>query len=361
MLGVDRCPPRRPYHLCMIDPTFLPVIRRLAATRNAALLGLAILLAIAWPAAHLAAAAESPTESAAGEAESTPAADPETRTLDRIVFIGASATDGFGTQLLARIPDTGRIVRDRTSFAAVFAAGLQREPALIRRFSTSMFFTRPRQIGREQIDAAKALEPTLVIAVDFPFWFGYGNVGVPNGTDEEIERRLALLEEGLAMLDELEGPVIVGDFPDMSAAVGFMLSARQMPSPGALAALNERIRAWIDEREDACHFPLARLTVDMKAGRALEIAGHTWEADEVGKLISPDELHPTAHGLVALAQQTGAILAANHDDVSSDDFRTDPEKVLKTLKDDLVRRTEETSSGRDQEATPPATARSVDD
>jgi hypothetical protein len=353
LLGFGRHSPRRPYHLGMPDPRFLPVIRPLRLMSATTRLGVVMLLAVAWcagpcsvavavrPAADGGIAETKPASAATKSKESdaapaAPEADADRHTLDRIVFIGASATDGFGTQLLAKIPDSGRIVRGGASFDDVFAAGLQREPALIRRFSTSMFFTRPRHFGREQIDAAKALDPTLVIAVDFPFWFGYGNVGVPNGTDEEIDRRLALLEMGLAMLDELDCPTIIGDFPDMSAAVGFMLSARQMPSPKALAALNERVRAWIDERDHACHFPLARLTVDMKAGRELEIAGHTWEADEVGKLISPDELHPTILGLVALAQQTSAILAANLDDVSADDFQTEPEAVLKALKDELI-------------------------
>lgn len=315
-----------PLHRCR-------VLRSLVST---SLVGLLVVLAGAAPAAGVIGEAGIGGETARG-AVTDPAAEPHS--LDRIVLIGASATDGFGTQLLARLPDSGRIVRDRTNLEAVLRAALLHEEAELHGFSSSMFFTRPIQMGREQMDAARELEPTVVIAVDYLFWFGYGSIGVSNGTEVETERRLARLERGLAMLDELACPVIVGDMPDMSAAVGFMLSARQMPSPAALAALNARVHAWIAEKDNAHLFPLNDLIADIRAGRTIEIAGRTWDRNEVRRLLSMDALHPTTLGLIATTQMAGQVMAESLDDVAPEHFRTDPKMVLKALHEDLIART----------------------
>ncbi|MFQ5506437.1 MAG: hypothetical protein ACE5F1_16830, partial [Planctomycetota bacterium] len=154
-------------------------------------------------------------------ATTRPKSAAERSLLARVVTIGASLTSGAAAELpLAKILDLA-------------IAGEHRR---VQQFATELFFMKPRLSGKAQIDRCVRRRPTLVLGIDFLFWYGYGQM---RGTDE-IPRRLRLLEEGLEQLARLDCPIVVGDFPDMRGADPRMLSPVQVPSKKALAALNAR-------------------------------------------------------------------------------------------------------------------------
>ena len=128
---------------------------------------------------------------------------------------------------------------------------------------------------------------------------------------EPAEDRLALLEVGLAQLDRITGPILVGDIPDMSSAVGRMLRKSQVPSPEAQQRANDRIRAWVAARPNARFFPLRALIERLRKGASFDIAGQTWTVADAKTLILPDRLHPSLDGLIALVAAIDEILAAD--------------------------------------------------
>ena len=71
---------------------------------------------------------------------------------------------------------------------------------------------------------------------------------------------MQLLERGLAQLNRIVDagvPLVVGDVPDMSLAVGKMLSKAQMPKLETITLANERIRAWAKDKPRVAILPLA--------------------------------------------------------------------------------------------------------
>jgi len=220
------------------------------------------------------------TPSGAATAPDSPAA------LSRCVVLGASASGGFG-------------LVDREGGSIDFARVLERllggkaEPPIDK--AAQMFFLAPERHGRRLVEEALAAEPTVVVAVDFLFWFGYGLV--PRETD-----RFVLLETGLELLDRFACPVVIGGIPDMRAAVGTMLAPGQVPAPETLRQLNERIETFAAERPRFVVAPVVAFLEDLAADRPVEVAGTVWGPGSRGELLQADRLHPTVEGLVVLGQ-----------------------------------------------------------
>ena len=235
---------------------------------------------------------------------------PDEQLLGNVVFVGASATDGWNVQVRAK--DEEISVTRPVKLHDVFAASMKAHTTQVSSFSDFTFYTRPTVIGPRQIDKAIAQEPTLLVGVDYLFWFSYGNVGPDGKRLRQEADRLELLELGLAQLDRLECPIIVGDIPDMSAAVGLMLGASQMPDLEILKQLNERVRAWAKTKSNVTLYPLARLVKSMAQREAFSIGPHMWSAEMAGETIQVDQLHPTVMGLVALNQQVIQTLGSIH-------------------------------------------------
>src|SRR5689334_1804853 len=99
-------------------------------------------------------------------------------------------------------------------------------------------FMNPDAFAPTQVEAATNARPTLVIGVDFLFWFCYGD----GRTDSERAQRF---EQGLKLLEQIPCPLVVGDIPDVSAATNTgIISNEQVPSASARAAANKRLKAW---------------------------------------------------------------------------------------------------------------------
>ncbi|NOT32181.1 MAG: hypothetical protein HOP15_17175, partial [Planctomycetes bacterium] len=115
-----------------------------------------------------------------------------------------------------------------------------------------------------------------------------------------------LLERGLDLLEEFECPLVVGDFPDMSAAVGKMLLPAQMPAQTTLPLLSKRVREWAAAREHTLVLPIAEIAAQIAAGSSLSagqefrIGRHSFPSG--ARLLQADELHPTLDGLGSVAQ-----------------------------------------------------------
>jgi hypothetical protein len=196
--------------------------------------------------------------------------------LSRPAVIGASATAGFGL-------DGVNLTK-----ALCLELGLETEAA----FDGGRlgFFLSPEGIGESLVQDAAAFQPSAVIALDYLFWFAYGNLG---GADE----RQAMLERGLAFLDGLGVPTLVSTLPDMKASIGKMLSASMVPDGETLARLNAVIRSWAADRQDVYLFDLPALMDHLKSRRPIQLAARAWPVDDAVSYIQEDQLHPTRIGL----------------------------------------------------------------
>ena len=197
--------------------------------------------------------------------------------LDRIAVIGASASRGFGSPL---------------GLADVLEVAIAGAPGTVLDASDSRLFTDPERRGAALVERALGARPTLVVAIDYLFWFGYGHAS----SEDERSRRL---ERGLRLLERFDCDLVVGLLPDMSQAVGLALRGHQVPSASHLAALNGRIRDWAAGRASVRILPLDRLMVDLRERRAIEVGERRVPAGQA--LLQRDQLHPTAEGLAVLA------------------------------------------------------------
>jgi hypothetical protein len=206
--------------------------------------------------------------------------------LQRVFVIGASASAGFGL-----MNELGTNV----SFAQVLDRLIVPAHEPVQETADQWFFANPKSKGRQQALAALNYEPSLVFAVDFLFWYGYGFHGDAAG-------RIKTLEEGLKLLAALPCPVVVSELPDMSAAVGHMLVASQVPDAATLRLINARIRSWVAAGEQRFLMPLADFVEQLNAGAAIEVCDRSWPGEVArGLLLQADRLHPTLDGLIALA------------------------------------------------------------
>src|SRR5690606_34245487 len=81
---------------------------------------------------------------------------------------------------------------------------------------------------------------------------------------EVPKERLALQAKGLALLERLSCPLIVGDYPDMTGADRRMLHEMQIPDRDTLAKLNENLRQWAQKRGKVHVFPLSEFVAGAK-------------------------------------------------------------------------------------------------
>lgn len=238
-------------------------------------------------------------------------------TLSHPAILGASASAGFGCEINAP-PDNRAVLVDMESVYQALVPGWHSDPVFL---ADAGFYTRARPTAVEQMDAALAQNPSIIIGADYLFWavYAYRDTAM---SDDAVERdRLDSLEQSLAQLDRFKGPVIVGDIPDMRAAVGTMLSARMVPPAEQLATFNRRINEWASRRPadaPAVVLPFAALARDIQAGGQVPTSFESIPADS---LIQKDRLHPTPTGLVVILREGLNALAQRHL-IATTDFRT---------------------------------------
>ena len=153
-------------------------------------------------------------------------------------MMGASATAGFTESEPLGGPKTDQYRLSRYLDAALLTP---HEP--VQNLANSMFFIQPEAAGRYQIDQALQTRPTLVVGVDFLFWFCYGE-----GLTEKD--RLQRFEKGLKLIEAVQCPLVVGDIPDASGASIDMLPPDQIPSAETMSAANRRLKEWAATRKN---------------------------------------------------------------------------------------------------------------
>ena len=249
--------------------------------------------------------------------------DQATHPLEKVVVIGASASAGWGL-VLRYIDDEEMVVTRLVTMNDVLKACIRDDSTIVHGKGSGLFFWNPERMGERQSREAIDASPTLLFAIDYLFWFGYGNHG-PGGTripagEAGHDARLELLEIGLSKLDEFDCPVLVGDFPDMSEAVGRMLRSSQMPSAKTLLAMNERLREWASDRENVSVIPMSDMVESMRSNQPFNAGQQEWPAGSRRKFMQNDNLHPTLDGLIILVQESMVKAIELNQDLTSEDF-----------------------------------------
>lgn len=239
--------------------------------------------------------------------------------LQRVALIGASVTDGF---LLPH--EVGAMV----TLADSVRAAVKADVPLPYRRSSALFFSAPLTHGECYVDQALARDPSLVIAIDFLFWYAYGFLSPE-------EARLERLERGLEQLARFSCPIVIGDLPDFRVAatdgVGIhhapMIYPRQVPEPKTLEAMNRRLREWAEARGDVHIVPVVDFRRRVEAGEGLTLRGNTWGKDARRRLMDKDLLHTSFEGTCALTVLIMDTIAREREDVDEEALVWDVEEV----------------------------------
>ena len=252
---------------------------------------------------------------------------------DRIAVVGASASDGFGVSVRADAPPVDLTAKKpipiRMNLSDVLRYAATPGRVIMHHYSSGFFFANPGEIGQGEIYRALKIKPTLVLGLDFLFWYVYGTVtaeGKPMATGAD---RLSNLELGLEQLDRIVNagiPLVIADIADMHDAIGKMLSENQVPDVQTIENANTRIMEWVKARPLVKIMPLSQILETLKKGGSIDLAGKSWNPAELGELLQDDQLHPTFAGTVVIA--AGLIdLAKTNDPATPPPFDFDPKLI----------------------------------
>jgi len=236
----------------------------------------------------------------------------------RVVVVGASASAGFVLSEPFGGTNTDRCKLDQYLNAAIAAPHTP-----VTNLATALLFMNPETFGPMQIEAATHAHPTLVVGVDFLFWFCYGE----GGTDAAHARRF---ENGLKLLEQISCPLVIGDIPDASSATNTgIISPDQVPSETARRAANRRLREWAAARPGVVVVPLEKFMRTAMANQSVTIRGRTLPAGQTRRLLQSDQLHPTPRGAAVLALEILDGLVARQPEFGAADVRWNSEEVFR--------------------------------
>lgn len=214
-------------------------------------------------------------------------------TFARIAVIGASGGAGFNLQLETGVP---------TRLADFIGEALLVPHAIAFDGASELMFVDPEAMGAQAALEAAAVQPTLVIAPDFLFWFFYGRSASEAARHER-------LEGGLALLEPFTCSLVIGEIPFMASAAGGMIPHSSMPDEASFDPANARIHAWAAERDHVSIVPLVSLNKKLKAGGIYRSGESVWDTSELGSLLQDDGLHPNMGGMAILATEVLSALA----------------------------------------------------
>ena len=235
----------------------------------------------------------------------------------RVMVIGASASAGF---VLSEPLGGAETTRCKLSYYLDAAIAAPHAPA--KNLATSLFFMNPEAFAPPQIAATTNDQPTLVIGVDFLFWFCYGD-------GDNDAARAQRFEHGLKLLEQIRCPLVVGDIPDASYATNSgIISSEQVPSEVARRAANQRLKEWAAAHPQVVVVPLTKFMRDTMANAAVRFHGQTLPAGKTRALIQSDQLHPNPHGAVVLTLGILDALVARQTEFPATDIRWSPQEVF---------------------------------
>ncbi len=231
----------------------------------------------------------------------------------------------------------------------VISLSIDPDPRVLVSYATRAMFLTPHSTGESEISHAINEQPTLVVAIDFLFWYLYGTTGVDGAEIKAESDRLLSLEVGLEQLDRVlgreGGPMLVlGDLPDVSGAQSPMLAVIQIPASTTIEMANARIRKWAAARAGRVAIvPLHALTAEALAGNPTTFGGVAWSPSMDGSLVQVDRLHPTFAGLVALWARALESLRDAGADVGTG-HALDPRVHTESIRAELRRQLSESST-----------------
>jgi hypothetical protein len=246
----------------------------------------------------------------------TCAAEPAASPWNRIVVIGASASAGF---VLSEPFGGTNTLNCKLRF--YLNAAITAPHAPLQDFSSALMFLSPVAFSQQQVEAAIAAKPTLVIGVDFLFWSCYGD----GMTDAQ---RLQRFESGLKLLEKIPCALVVGDIPDASAATNTgIISADQVANASVRAAANTRLKQWAASRPHVAIVPLANFMSKVAANQAVTVHGQTFAAGKTRAFLQSDGLHPTPPGAALLTIGILDALVNKDPEFSAKAVRWSPKEV----------------------------------
>lgn len=226
--------------------------------------------------------------------------------LSSIAVIGASVSCGAGNSR-----ELG--VRRDVPLGVFLQGALSDDQAKASKFldlGDTFFFMNPDVNGNVQVSKASEFQPTLVVALDFLFWFAYGEDSMKS------PRRSEGLERGLEILGRMECPMVVGDLPDIDHALqgvgplgGPIVHPVMFPSTKERLAMNGRIAEWAKERGNVTMVPLDGLITKMIRRTPVELRGNAWTVKALPEALQKDRLHPTVKGSVWTALHVADAIA----------------------------------------------------
>ena len=236
--------------------------------------------------------------------------------FDRVVVTGASVTSGFGVKTPPMKGDLGAYP---VNMQHIMEAIIVSPHENVRFMSDMMFFRKPKELGDAFVKQIVEYKPTLVVGIDFLFWFGYGSTELFEDPKQSREQKF---EYGLELLSKIDATIIVGDLPDMHRAVGKMLSANAVPTVETLKKLNARLHEWANERPNVTVIHIHALFESLFNNEKITILESIWPAGSQTKLLQKDMLHTTLEGTVI-----ASLLIA--DALGTDCVETDPKVIMK--------------------------------
>ncbi len=252
----------------------------------------------------------------------------EPHPLSRVVFIGASVSAGFGNAGELKV---GRSVKLGGFFEQML---LEEEMSFeVYDFGSSQFFIDPLDAGERQIEKARGKNPTLIIGIDYLFWYAFGHPRMGN------PRRTEGLRMGLKRLDAIDCHLIVGDLPNVDHALTGssplrgghpILRKGQIPSELERLEMNKLIHAWASKKSNVKVFPLDKLMKQMVAGEEMELQGNAWKVEKLDHALQSDLLHPKVRGSVWVAMHV-AQASVQLPGVESADFNWDETKIRERI------------------------------
>lgn len=214
-------------------------------------------------------------------------------TLERVAVTGASVTAGWGLQTP---PIKGEFGGYPINLKHIVDAMILAPHEEVAYFGEPMFFTRPVVYGSKLIDEITEYDPTLIVAVDYLFWFAYGNVGFAGE-----KYRINKFKEGLSILENIQSHLIIGNIPDVRKAIGKVLSASQVPAVETIQKMNNMLRSWALLHPKVKVLNVYELYKDLLDDATLTTSSYTWPAGSQEKLLQKDMLHTTFEGTVAVS------------------------------------------------------------
>ncbi|MBW8863953.1 MAG: hypothetical protein JF609_03335 [Verrucomicrobia bacterium] len=235
----------------------------------------------------------------------------------RVVVIGASASGGF---VLSE--PFGGTETTRCKLHYYLDAAIITPHAPLKNFGTAMFFLSPDALAVQQVESATNSHPTLVVAVDFLFWFCYG-------VENSDAARAQHFETGLKLLEQIHCPLIIGDIPDASSATNSgIIGPDQVPDGASLRAANDRLKKWAASHPQVTIVPLAEFMRAVKADEAIKLHTTTLPAGSTRALLQGDGLHPTPRGAAVLSLGIWDAYLKTHPKIPAKEINWDVGRVL---------------------------------